>query len=238
MKRRLTFFTFLIVLTVGAAAAEPESMRVSRFLPDQPLSRRSRPAPVQAVLENTGQRRRGSASPTRRSAGHADRGSGGRTGRATRRRRNQAIGLERRSGPGGSLSVATASDRGDRDRRQRVAGDGLPARPGGAPVAVHPRARAGAHERSGRRASLPAVGGGQAAHVGQHPQASRTHAGAGLLRPGEPGGRRLGDEMGGRARHLVLHLLLVPHQPGRAGEDAVRQRHPRRAVQVASSPTR
>jgi hypothetical protein len=54
MKRRLTFSAFLIVLTVGGAAAEPESLRVSRFLPDQPLSRAQRPAPIQAVLENMG----------------------------------------------------------------------------------------------------------------------------------------------------------------------------------------
>jgi hypothetical protein len=54
MKHHLRFLAFLMALTIGTSAAEPESLRVSRFLPDKPLSRAQRPAPIQAVLENLG----------------------------------------------------------------------------------------------------------------------------------------------------------------------------------------
>ncbi len=54
MPHRHMLFAFLIAVTASAAAAEPEPLRVSRFLPDQPVSRAGRPAPVQAILENSG----------------------------------------------------------------------------------------------------------------------------------------------------------------------------------------
>ena len=53
MKRQLTFLVLLLALAVAGTAAEPAPIRVSRFLPDKPLSRARRPAPVAAILENT-----------------------------------------------------------------------------------------------------------------------------------------------------------------------------------------
>lgn len=53
MKHQLTFSVLLLALAVAGTAAEPGPIRVSRFLPDKPLSRARRPAPVAAVLENT-----------------------------------------------------------------------------------------------------------------------------------------------------------------------------------------
>lgn len=53
MKHQLTFLVLLMVLPATASAAEPGPIRISRFLPDKPLSRARRPAPVAAALENT-----------------------------------------------------------------------------------------------------------------------------------------------------------------------------------------
>ncbi len=52
MKSRLTFIA--LFLAVGEAAAGPNSIRVSRFLPEKPLSRALRTTPVMAILENMG----------------------------------------------------------------------------------------------------------------------------------------------------------------------------------------
>ena len=54
MKHRLAFVVLAAALALNAAAADPAGVRVSRFLPDQPISRAGRPARVAAVLENAG----------------------------------------------------------------------------------------------------------------------------------------------------------------------------------------
>jgi len=45
----------MVALAVSVARAESNQVRVSRFLPDQPICRAGRPAPLSVLLENTGE---------------------------------------------------------------------------------------------------------------------------------------------------------------------------------------
>jgi hypothetical protein len=54
MCTRLIASTMLLAFTLANAIAAPDALRISRFLPDKPLSRAHRPTPITALLENTG----------------------------------------------------------------------------------------------------------------------------------------------------------------------------------------
>ena len=54
MKHRLTFLVLSMVWALRALAADQADLRVSRFLPEQPISRAHRPAQVGVWLENAG----------------------------------------------------------------------------------------------------------------------------------------------------------------------------------------
>ena len=106
-------------------------------------------------------------------------------------------------------------------------------KPSGSQKAYIPEPQPVRHADSDRRASLPAVGGRQAQmwdQVLKHPE--RTPA-LGFYSQENP---EVADwETKWAVEHGISFFIYCWYrdEPGRPGEDAVRQRHPRRAVQVA-----